>query len=61
MKTVAKNRIDLYENDLLILKKMKRDYNKTSGLLCGAFHSDMINEIDGQIKHVADCIKNLKK
>ncbi len=56
-----KNRIKLYENDLSILEKMKKDYQKTSGLLCGAFHSDMMNELNEQIKFVNECITNIKK
>ena len=57
----TENQIKLYENDISILEKMKSDYEKTSGLLCGAFYSDMIDEIDSQIEFAKECIGNLKK
>lgn len=49
-----------YEEDIERLEKMKEIYNSTSSNLTGAFYSDMISEIDLQINHCKECIKNLK-
>lgn len=39
---------------------MKEIYNDTN-TLCGGFYSDIMEEINTQIKFLEGCIKNLKK
>ena len=49
-----------YQQDIEKLNILKEIYETTENLN-GAFYSDMIAEIDLQIKHCEDCIKNLEQ
>lgn len=54
-------RIEELENDIRILEAMKVMYEQTS--LCGAYHSDMMREINSQIedsKHFLENVKNTR-
>lgn len=53
------NIIDVYKKDIEKLNSIKQIYNNTQ-TLNGGFYSDMINEINLQIKHCESCINNLK-
>lgn len=49
-----------YERDIKNLEEIKKVYDKCENLY-GGFYSDMIAEINLQINHCKDCIKNLEK
>jgi hypothetical protein len=48
-----------YRKDINNLKEMLRLYNKCTNLI-GGYHSDMVTEINSQIEHCEECIKNIK-
>jgi hypothetical protein len=48
-----------YKNDLRTLESMLEMYNKTHNLT-GAFYTDMVQEINLQIEHCKDCLKNIE-
>jgi len=60
MKTIEKTKIELsYKQDIQRLEDMLKTYNQCKNMT-GGFHSSMVDEINSQIEHCNDCIKNLK-
>ena len=53
-------KIDSYLKDIEKLEKMVLLYNECENLN-GGFYTDMISEIEAQIKHCKECIDNLNK
>ena len=61
MKNLNKKlKIDSYEEDIQKLIEMAKIY-ETVDNLNGGFYSDMVAEIESQIVHCKNCIKNLQK
>lgn len=56
----TQTKINLYQNNIKKLEEMKETY-KTMYALNGVFYTDMMDEINGQIKHCEECINNLKQ
>ena len=52
-------KIASYQKDIERLKAIRKLYDETENLN-GGFYSDMNFEIDSQIKHCEECVKNLK-
>lgn len=53
-------KIDSYKDDIKKLREMAKIFEETNNLN-GGYYTDMISEINSQIDHCYDCIKNLDK
>jgi len=58
MKSISKQ---VYQNDIKALNQMREIYKKKVTNLCGMFYTDMVDEINLQIKFCEQCIKNIEK